>query len=136
MSKAGVPIIEGYHGDDQTIDKLKIEAKRIGFPVMIKAVRGGGGKGMRVAATEAEFVDALESARSESQKAFGDSVVLLEKFVGEPRHVEVQVFGDQHGNVVHLFERDCSVQRRHQKIIEEAPAVLNYNDIIYSCSII
>lgn len=125
MSDAGVPIIEGYHGEDQSDAKLKEEAKRIGFPIMIKAVRGGGGKGMRIALTEADFDEALQSARSESQKAFADSVVLLEKFVGEPRHVEVQVFADTHGNAVHLFERDCSVQRRHQKIIEEAPAVRN-----------
>ncbi|RZC41029.1 methylcrotonoyl-CoA carboxylase subunit alpha, mitochondrial, partial [Asbolus verrucosus] len=122
MSKAGVPVIEGYHGEDQGKSKLKEEALKIGFPVMIKAVRGGGGKGMRIAYTESEFEEALESAKSESQKAFGDSVVLLEKFVAEPRHVEVQVFADAHGNAVHLFERDCSVQRRHQKIIEEAPA--------------
>lgn len=123
MSNAGVPIIEGYHGEDQTDTKLKQEAERIGFPIMIKAVRGGGGKGMRIAQTEADFDEALQSARSESQKSFADSVVLLEKFVSEPRHVEVQVFADTHGNAVHLFERDCSVQRRHQKIIEEAPAV-------------
>lgn len=123
MSKAGVPIIEGYHGDDQSKEKLKEEAKRIGYPIMIKAVRGGGGKGMRIAMVEDEFEEALESAKRESDKAFGDSVVLLERFVGEPRHVEVQVFADMHGNAVHLFERDCSVQRRHQKIIEEAPAV-------------
>ncbi|XP_050504133.1 methylcrotonoyl-CoA carboxylase subunit alpha, mitochondrial [Diabrotica virgifera virgifera] len=122
MSAAGVPIVEGYHGEDQSIETLKKEAKRIGFPVMIKAVRGGGGKGMRIALTEEDFEEALESAKTESQKAFADSVVLLEKFVTEPRHVEVQVFADTHGNAVHLFERDCSVQRRHQKIIEEAPA--------------
>lgn len=123
MSAAGVPVIQGYHGQDQTTIKLKAEAKRIGFPVMIKAVRGGGGKGMRIALTEVEFEDALGSARNEAQKAFGDSVVLLERFVTEPRHVEVQVFADGFGNGVHLFERDCSVQRRHQKVIEEAPAV-------------
>ncbi|ERL91781.1 hypothetical protein D910_09106, partial [Dendroctonus ponderosae] len=122
MSKAGVPIIEGYHGEDQIVGSLKRQAQRIGFPVMIKAVRGGGGKGMRVANTEEDFEEALESARTESQKAFADSVVLLEKFVAEPRHVEVQVFADTHGNAVYLYERDCSVQRRHQKIIEEAPA--------------
>lgn len=122
MAAAGVPIIVGYHGEDQSIETLKKEARRIGFPVMIKAVRGGGGKGMRIAYTEEDFEEALESAKTESQKAFGDSVVLLEKFVTEPRHVEVQVFADTHGNAVHLFERDCSVQRRHQKIIEEAPA--------------
>ncbi|XP_033220190.1 methylcrotonoyl-CoA carboxylase subunit alpha, mitochondrial [Belonocnema kinseyi] len=122
MSAAGVPIIEGYHGEDQSNETLFTEAKRIGFPLMIKAVRGGGGKGMRIALKESDFLQALESARTESQKAFGDSAVLLEKYVAEPRHVEVQIFADQHGNAVHLFERDCSVQRRHQKIIEEAPA--------------
>lgn len=90
---------------------------------MIKAVRGGGGKGMRIALKESDFVEALESARTESQKAFGDSAVLLEKYVAEPRHVEVQVFADKYGNAVYLFERDCSIQRRHQKVIEEAPAV-------------
>lgn len=123
MSEAGVPIIEGYHGVEQDISKLREEAHRIGFPIMIKAVRGGGGKGMRIAMTSTDFDEALESAKRESLKAFGDDVMLLEKFVAEPRHVEVQVFADAHGNAVHLFERDCSVQRRHQKIIEEAPAV-------------
>ena len=100
------------------------EAKKIGFPLMIKAVRGGGGKGMRIAIKEVDFFESLESARTESQKAFGDSAVLLEKYVAEPRHVEVQIFADKHGNAVHLFERDCSIQRRHQKVIEEAPAVM------------
>ncbi|XP_067005808.2 methylcrotonoyl-CoA carboxylase subunit alpha, mitochondrial [Anabrus simplex] len=122
MAAAGVPIIEGYHGEDQSLEKLHHEAERIGFPLMIKAVRGGGGKGMRIARNAGEFKSQLESAQRESLKAFGDQAVLLEKFVEEPRHVEVQIFGDQHGNCVHLFERDCSVQRRHQKIIEEAPA--------------
>ncbi|XP_018612813.1 methylcrotonoyl-CoA carboxylase subunit alpha, mitochondrial [Scleropages formosus] len=121
MSAAGVPIIEGYHGEDQSDEKLRAEAARIGYPVMIKAVRGGGGKGMRIAHSEAEFQDQLESARREARKSFNDDVMLVEKFVENPRHVEVQVFGDQHGNAVYLFERDCSVQRRHQKIIEEAP---------------
>ncbi|XP_075717794.1 methylcrotonoyl-CoA carboxylase subunit alpha, mitochondrial [Rhinoderma darwinii] len=121
MSGAGVPIIEGYHGEDQSDQHLKEQAKKIGYPVMIKAVRGGGGKGMRIAKSEAEFVDQLESARREARKSFNDDVMLIEKFVDNPRHVEVQVFGDQHGNAVYLFERDCSVQRRHQKIIEEAP---------------
>uniref|UniRef100_A0A8D0CJI7 Methylcrotonoyl-CoA carboxylase subunit alpha, mitochondrial n=1 Tax=Scleropages formosus TaxID=113540 RepID=A0A8D0CJI7_SCLFO len=119
MSAAGVPIIEGYHGEDQSDEKLRAEAARIGYPVMIKAVRGGGGKGMRIAHSEAEFQDQLESARREARKSFNDDVMLVEKFVENPRHVEVQVFGDQHGNAVYLFERDCSVQRRHQKIIEE-----------------
>ncbi|KAL4224004.1 Methylcrotonoyl-CoA carboxylase subunit alpha [Mactra antiquata] len=122
MSAAGVPVIEGYHGEDQSDSRLKQEAANIGYPVMIKAVRGGGGKGMRIAMTESEFDEQLESARREAMKSFGDQVMLIEKFVEMPRHVEVQVFGDQHGNYVYLFERDCSVQRRHQKIIEEAPA--------------
>ncbi|KAL5016276.1 hypothetical protein ScPMuIL_005865 [Solemya velum] len=122
MSAAGVPVIEGYHGEDQSVDRLKSEGSKIGYPVMIKAVRGGGGKGMRIAMTEAEFESQLESAKTEGIKSFGDDVMLLEKFIETPRHVEVQVFGDQHGNYVYLFERDCSVQRRHQKIIEEAPA--------------
>ncbi|XP_027731963.1 methylcrotonoyl-CoA carboxylase subunit alpha, mitochondrial isoform X2 [Vombatus ursinus] len=121
MSAAGVPIIEGYHGEDQSDQYLKEQAGRIGYPIMIKAVRGGGGKGMRIAKSEEEFQEQLESARREARKSFSDDAVLLEKFVHTPRHVEVQVFGDQHGNAVYLFERDCSVQRRHQKIIEEAP---------------
>uniref|UniRef100_A0A674HQ30 Methylcrotonoyl-CoA carboxylase subunit alpha, mitochondrial n=1 Tax=Taeniopygia guttata TaxID=59729 RepID=A0A674HQ30_TAEGU len=121
MSAAGVPVVEGYHGEDQSDECLKEHAKRIGYPVMIKAVRGGGGKGMRIAYSEKEFLDQLESARREAKKSFNDDAMLIEKFVDNPRHVEVQVFGDQHGNAVYLFERDCSVQRRHQKIIEEAP---------------
>lgn len=123
MIDAGVPVIPGFHNDNkQDSEELLAEARKIGFPVMIKAVRGGGGKGMRIAASEAEFISQLESARREALKSFGDDVVLLEKFVRRPRHIEVQVFGDQHGNCVHLFERDCSSQRRHQKVIEEAPA--------------
>uniref|UniRef100_A0A669PZA9 Methylcrotonoyl-CoA carboxylase 1 n=1 Tax=Phasianus colchicus TaxID=9054 RepID=A0A669PZA9_PHACC len=121
MSAAGVPVVEGYHGEDQSDQCLKEHAMRIGYPVMIKAVRGGGGKGMRIAHSEKEFLDQLESARREAKKSFNDDAMLIEKFVDNPRHVEVQVFGDQHGNAVYLFERDCSVQRRHQKIIEEAP---------------
>ncbi|KAM3835263.1 methylcrotonoyl-CoA carboxylase subunit alpha, mitochondrial [Vipera latastei] len=121
MSAAGVPVVEGYHGEDQSDRFLEEQARRIGYPVMIKAVRGGGGKGMRIAFTEKEFQEQLESARREAKKSFNDDVMLIEKFVDNPRHVEVQVFGDQHGNAVYLFERDCSVQRRHQKIIEEAP---------------
>lgn len=122
MSEANVPIIEGYHGVEQGEDHLFSEAKKIGFPVMIKAVRGGGGKGMRIAFTEGEFLPQLQSAKTEAQKSFNDSVMLIEKYVTRPRHVEVQVFGDHHGNYVYLYERDCSVQRRHQKVIEEAPA--------------
>ncbi|KAK9506159.1 hypothetical protein O3M35_008144 [Rhynocoris fuscipes] len=122
MDKAGVPIVPGYHGEKQSDDDLLERAKEIGFPLMIKAVRGGGGKGMRIVGSESEFKQALDSARTESLRAFGDNVVLLEKFVVNPRHIEVQIFGDSHGNYVHLFERDCSIQRRHQKVIEQAPA--------------
>lgn len=123
MASAGVPIINGYHGEDQSDERLQVEAEIIGFPLMIKAVRGGGGKGMRVADSKEEFLTALNSARNESLKSFGDSSVLLERYVRSPRHVEVQVFADKYGDAVYLWERDCSVQRRHQKIIEEAPAV-------------
>jgi 3-methylcrotonyl-CoA carboxylase alpha subunit len=119
---AGVPVVPGYSGDEQGVKALAREAKRIGYPVMIKAVAGGGGRGMRLVAREAEFAAALESAQREAQAAFGDARILIEKVIDRPRHIEVQVFGDAHGNVVHLFERDCSLQRRHQKVIEEAPA--------------
>ncbi|XP_036782591.2 methylcrotonoyl-CoA carboxylase subunit alpha, mitochondrial isoform X2 [Manis pentadactyla] len=121
MAAAGVPVVEGYHGKDQADQCLKEHAGRIGYPVMIKAIRGGGGKGMRIVRAEKEFQEQLESARREATKSFSDDAMLIEKFVDTPRHVEVQVFGDHHGNAVYLFERDCSVQRRHQKIIEEAP---------------
>ncbi|XP_045358789.1 methylcrotonoyl-CoA carboxylase subunit alpha, mitochondrial isoform X4 [Leopardus geoffroyi] len=121
MAAAGVPVVEGYHGEDQSDRCLREHARRIGYPVMIKAVRGGGGKGMRIVRSEEEFQEQLESARREAKKCFNDDAVLIEKFVDTPRHVEVQVFGDHHGNAVYLFERDCSIQRRHQKIIEEAP---------------
>ena len=122
MTRAGVPCVPGYHGTDQSPERLQREAQRIGFPVLIKAVMGGGGKGMRIVHSESEFQDALESAKREAKKSFGDERVLVERYIVRPRHVEVQVFGDSHGNVVSLWERDCSVQRRHQKIIEEAPA--------------
>ncbi|CAD5213118.1 unnamed protein product [Bursaphelenchus okinawaensis] len=122
MIEANVPVIEGYNGDDQSPELLFEEARKIGFPVMIKAVCGGGGKGMRIARTEADFHQALESAKTESEKGFGNSDMIIEKFVERPRHVEVQVFGDTHQNYVYLWERDCSIQRRHQKVIEEAPA--------------
>lgn len=122
MENAKVPCVPGYHGEDQSIEKLKSEAKRIGFPVLIKAIKGGGGKGMRLVDKEQDFEVMLESARREAVKSFGDDKVLVEKYVQRPRHVEVQVFADTHGNAVYLFERDCSVQRRHQKVLEEAPA--------------
>ncbi|KAF8600909.1 hypothetical protein BDV93DRAFT_496401 [Ceratobasidium sp. AG-I] len=122
MTRAGVPCVPGYHGSDQAPDKLLSEAKSIGFPVLIKAVLGGGGKGMKIVYEASEFEDALASAQREATKSFGDSRVLVEKYIERPRHVEVQVFGDVKGDVVYLWERDCSVQRRHQKIIEEAPA--------------
>ncbi|MDW4496907.1 biotin carboxylase N-terminal domain-containing protein [Sulfitobacter sp. D35] len=121
MAEAGVPVVPGYHGADQDDALLAAEAEKIGFPVLIKAVAGGGGKGMRLVETAGDFAAALESARSEAQKAFGNPDVLVEKFVTRPRHIEVQVFGDG-TRAVHLFERDCSLQRRHQKVIEEAPA--------------
>ncbi|WP_295171158.1 biotin carboxylase N-terminal domain-containing protein, partial [uncultured Paracoccus sp.] len=121
MEKAGVPVVPGYHGADQDPDHLAAEAARIGYPVLIKAVAGGGGKGMRRVDDPAAFADALESARSEAQGAFGNPAVLIEKYILQPRHIEVQVFGDG-ARAVHLYERDCSLQRRHQKVIEEAPA--------------
>jgi 3-methylcrotonyl-CoA carboxylase alpha subunit len=122
MANAGVPVTPGYHGEDQSPDVLKMEANSIGYPVLIKAVAGGGGKGMRRVDAAKDFHDALESCRREAASSFGDDRVLIEKYILSPRHIEVQVFGDSHRNVVHLFERDCSLQRRHQKVIEEAPA--------------
>ena len=122
MSEAGVPVTPGYLGDDQSPKRLQKEADAIGFPVLIKAVAGGGGKGMRKVDAAKDFEDALESCKREAASSFGNDVVLLEKWIESPRHIEVQVFGDSFGNVVHLFERDCSLQRRHQKVIEEAPA--------------
>ncbi|HEX5092160.1 MAG TPA: acetyl/propionyl/methylcrotonyl-CoA carboxylase subunit alpha [Burkholderiales bacterium] len=122
MEKAGVPLVPGYHGEDQDPALLAKEAQRIGYPVLIKASAGGGGKGMRVVAKAGEFKAALEGAQREAQSAFGDSRVLIERYLERPRHIEVQVFGDSRGGCVYLFERDCSVQRRHQKVLEEAPA--------------
>ena len=122
MAAAGVPVTPGYMGDDQSDERLASEAGAIGWPVLIKAVAGGGGKGMRRVDRAEDFVDALAGARRESAAAFGDDRVLLEKYLTRARHIEVQVFADQHGHAVHLFERDCSLQRRHQKVIEEAPA--------------
>jgi 3-methylcrotonyl-CoA carboxylase alpha subunit len=122
MQKAGVPVVPGYHGEKQEPKFLREKAYEIGYPVLIKAVAGGGGKGMRRVDQHADFDAALESAQREAQSSFGNAHVLIEKYVTSPRHIEVQVFADNHGNAVHLFERDCSLQRRHQKVIEEAPA--------------
>jgi len=122
MEKAGVPLTPGYHGDRQEPDYLLNEARRIGFPVLIKAVAGGGGKGMRRVDAAGDFEAALASCQREASASFGDARVLVEKYLTTARHIEVQVFGDDHGNAVYLFERDCSVQRRHQKVLEEAPA--------------
>ena len=122
MIEAGVPVTPGYQGEDQSDGTLTAEAARIGYPVLIKAVAGGGGKGMKRVDRAEDFADGLASARREGQSSFGDPRVLIESYITRPRHIEVQVFGDQHGNVVHLHERDCSLQRRHQKVIEEAPA--------------
>ncbi|MGC6399701.1 acetyl/propionyl/methylcrotonyl-CoA carboxylase subunit alpha [Sphingomonas sp. FW199] len=122
MAAAGVPVTPGYLGEGQSPDRLHAEADAIGYPVLIKAVAGGGGKGMRRVDASADFPDALASCKREAASSFGDDRVIIEKYILSPRHIEVQVFGDTHGNVVHLFERDCSLQRRHQKVIEEAPA--------------
>ncbi|MDB5695771.1 MAG: 3-methylcrotonyl-CoA carboxylase alpha subunit [Sphingomonas bacterium] len=122
MIAAGVPVTPGYLGEDQSPERLAREADAIGYPVLIKAVAGGGGKGMRRVENAGEFADMLLSCQREAASSFGNTQVLLEKYILSPRHIEVQVFGDSHGNVVHLFERDCSLQRRHQKVIEEAPA--------------
>jgi 3-methylcrotonyl-CoA carboxylase alpha subunit len=122
MEKAGVPLVPGYHGADQDSKLLQHEADRIGYPVLIKASAGGGGKGMRVVEKREDFAAALASCQREAINSFGDAAVLIEKYVQRPRHIEIQVFGDSQGNCVYLFERDCSVQRRHQKVLEEAPA--------------
>jgi acetyl/propionyl-CoA carboxylase alpha subunit len=122
MAGAGVPVTPGYLGDDHSPERLEGEAGLVGYPVLIKAVAGGGGKGMRKVERAEDFAAALASCRREAASSFGDDRVLIEKYVNRPRHIEVQVFGDRHGHVVHLFERDCSLQRRHQKVIEEAPA--------------
>lgn len=122
VEKASVPVVPGYHGAEQEGAFLKTQADRIGYPVLIKAVAGGGGKGMRKVEAAKDFDEALASCQREAASSFGDARVLIEKYVTAPRHVEVQIFGDKHGNVIHFFERDCSMQRRHQKVIEEAPA--------------
>ena len=122
MHRSGVPLVPGYHGEDQDLARLLDEAERIGFPVLIKAVAGGGGRGMRVVAGAAEFAAVLAGAKREAAGAFGDDRMLIEKYLPQPRHIEFQIFADSHGNTIHLFERDCSIQRRHQKVLEEAPA--------------
>ncbi|HET7307302.1 MAG TPA: acetyl/propionyl/methylcrotonyl-CoA carboxylase subunit alpha [Gammaproteobacteria bacterium] len=122
MEDADVPVVPGYHGDEQDAEFLKRQAEKIGWPLMIKAVAGGGGKGMRIVRKAAEFADALEGAKREAKGAFGDDEVLLEKYVEQPRHIEMQIFGDSHGNAVHLFERECTLQRRYQKVVEETPS--------------
>ncbi|HMA06753.1 MAG TPA: biotin carboxylase N-terminal domain-containing protein, partial [Ramlibacter sp.] len=124
MGRAGVPLVPGYHGDAQDAQRLQHEADKIGYPVLIKASAGGGGKGMRIVDQAADFSAALASCQRESKASFGDARVLLEKYLTRPRHIEIQVFADTQGEAVYLFERDCSVQRRHQKVLEEAPAPL------------
>lgn len=122
MQGAGMPCVPGYQGDDQSVETLQAEADKIGYPVMIKAVAGGGGRGMRLVPSSGEFADLLQSAKSEAKSAFGNDIVLLEKAIINPRHVEIQVMADRHGGAIHCGERDCSVQRRHQKVVEEAPS--------------
>jgi 3-methylcrotonyl-CoA carboxylase alpha subunit len=122
MAQAGVPLVPGYHGADQDPALLQREADRMGYPVLIKASAGGGGRGMRIVESSADFAAALASCQREATSSFGNDSVLIEKYVQKPRHIEIQVFGDTHGDCVYLFERDCSVQRRHQKVLEEAPA--------------
>ncbi|KAL3725629.1 hypothetical protein ACJRO7_030631 [Eucalyptus globulus] len=122
MGSAGVPLVPGYHGDEQDIDFMRSEAEKIGYPILIKPTHGGGGKGMRIVQSTNEFVDSFLGAQREAAASFGVDKILLEKYITRPRHIEVQIFGDKYGNVLYLNERDCSVQRRHQKIIEEAPA--------------
>ena len=128
MASAGVPIVPG--GNATTADEAKRTAEKIGYPVMLKATAGGGGKGMRLVHKESELIPALERARSEAKKAFGDETVYIEKAIIQPRHVEIQILADKHGNAVHLFERDCSIQRRHQKVVEEAPCPAIDEDIV------
>ena len=122
MQRAGVPVVPGYHGDNQNAKFLREKAYEIGYPVLIKAIAGGGGRGMRRVDAHVEFDAELESASREAEAAFGDGRVLIEKYIASPRHIELQVFADAHGACVHLFERDCSAQRRHQKVVEECPA--------------
>ncbi len=139
MEGSGVPCVPGYHGDAQDNETLRSEAERVGFPLMIKAVLGGGGKGMRMVSSMEEFDEKLEGCQRESLASFGDSRVLLERYLTSPRHVELQVFADTHGNCVYLFERDCSLQRRHQKVIEEvreSPRHVSTSRCLHRCKMI
>src|SRR5262249_21905349 len=120
--KSRVPIVPGYFGEDQSLDTLTEQAKLIGFPVLIKASAGGGGKGMRVAEKASELAESIEGAKREAKAAFGDDAIMLERYLAEPRHIEVQVLGDNYGNIIHLGERECSIHRRHQKVLEESPS--------------
>jgi 3-methylcrotonyl-CoA carboxylase alpha subunit len=122
MQRLGVPVVPGYDGEDQSLPTLTAAAEKVGLPLLVKASAGGGGKGMKIVRSMGELQAAIESAQREALKAFGDDRLLLERYIEEPRHVEFQVFGDSHGNVLHLYERDCSIQRRHQKVVEESPA--------------
>ncbi|KYK29457.1 pyruvate carboxylase subunit A [Thermoplasmatales archaeon SG8-52-1] len=129
MEKAKVPVIPGYHGEKQDTSSLINEGKKIGFPLLVKAAAGGGGKGMRIVHSEKLLEESIESAKRESKSAFGDNTVFLEKYIDKPRHIEFQILADEHGNVIHLFERECSIQRRHQKIIEETPSPVMTNEL-------
>ncbi len=129
MERAGVPVIPGYLGESQDMDTLVKEGKRIGFPLLVKAAAGGGGKGMKIVHKEEELAGAIESAKRESRSAFGNDTVFLEKYLEKPRHIEFQILGDEHGKVMHLFERECSIQRRHQKIVEESPSPIMTPDL-------
>ncbi len=122
MEKAGVPVIPGYHGDKQDNKSLVKEGKKIGFPLLVKAAAGGGGKGMRIVHSKETLEESIESAKRESKSSFGNDTVFLEKYIDKPRHIEFQILADEHGNIIHLFERECSIQRRHQKIVEETPS--------------
>jgi acetyl-CoA carboxylase biotin carboxylase subunit len=129
MEKAGVPVIPGYHGEEQEVEQLVARAAEVGYPLMVKASAGGGGKGMRIVREEGELVDALEGARRESESAFGDGTLFLERFLENPRHIEIQVLADNDGRTIHLFERECSIQRRHQKIVEETPSAVLTDEV-------
>ena len=129
LEKTNVPLVPGFHGDKQDVDTLRSEAKKIGYPILLKASAGGGGKGMRKVEVEADFESSLAAAKREAKNAFADDRMIIEKFIVNPRHIEVQVLSDSHGNHLHLFERECSIQRRHQKIVEETPSVALNDDL-------